>query len=104
MYDMEEESDDASDRSNNIGPADNNEAVVIEKIVTNIQATCSQVRKHRNHISLVQGKFSNQCQTNRNMDVIITGVGEDTNKMIAELDEDDQYGIMNTLVIKDTEE
>ena len=38
------------------------------------------------------------------MDVTITGVGEYTDKMIAEVDEYNQYGIRSTGVSTDTEE
>ena len=38
------------------------------------------------------------------MDVIITGVGEDTDQMIAEVDEDNQDVIRTTEVSTDTEE
>ena len=38
------------------------------------------------------------------MNVIITGVGEDPDKMIADVDEDDYYGISTTGVSTDIEE
>ena len=103
MAKVEAEYDNANYRRDSIGVAENDEATMIGKFVTNIESKVSKAETTETN-GVGGGDNSRTNTRSTEMDVIITGVGEYTDHMKAEVAEDDQYAISTTGVSMYTKE
>ena len=95
MEKVEVEYENYNNRRENTGPDENDEATMLDKIVTNIESNADKAETTENN-GVNGGDNSGPNARPTEMDVIITGVGEYPNHMTDEVDEDEKNDIRTT--------